>query len=163
MTGKKDELIQRILESNLSASSEETTLDPTSNSTDEPDGDGVGSNQELAPAAATTATEPVPAVPENEPSKGEETKPEQSEQEIEQQRQERLKEEEDKRKQRLARFGGGASTTTTTSTNGVEAEEAKKKRAEKFGLPLSEDPVQNDQQRLNKVTVPFLSRIIEKD
>jgi len=63
-----------------------------------------------------------------------------------------LRQEEEKRKARLARFGGGGETTSSSSSNENgnvnEVEEAKKKRAERFGVAIDQD--QQQQEKLNK-------------
>lgn len=163
-------MISRILESNLSdpSSTEEptttTTLDPTGNGTDEPDGEGVGAVQELGPAAATEETVTGETETNESSTTAEVTEEDKvveeegpSAEELERARQERLKQEEEKRAARLARFGGGVTATPENGEKEGESEEAKKKRAERFGLPVEEKGTGEDEQqkKLNKVrTVP---------
>ncbi|GAA5935546.1 SAP domain-containing protein [Sporobolomyces koalae] len=128
VTGKKDDLIARILESSTTA---EPTLDSTAQATDEPDGAGVGTVQELAPAAATA---PAPTPDEAPLAAAAESGP--SQEELERIQREKLDQEEHKRKLRLARFGGGDSSTTTTED---AAEIEKQKRAQRFGLETTTD------------------------
>ncbi|GAA6064707.1 hypothetical protein JCM10212_001612 [Sporobolomyces blumeae] len=178
VTGKKDELVSRILDSSSSGGQATTTrpLDPTGQATDEPDGQGVGSAQEVGPAAAATANvEPeqvgdVVAANSNgqgtadiesnatAPSTGagddaSKAQPEVSDEERRQaeeaekaKRLEGLRVEEEKRKARLARFGGGGGATASNGTS--EEEDAKKRRAEKFGLV--QEVQEKDDARLNK-------------
>ncbi|GAA5909216.1 SAP domain-containing protein [Sporobolomyces salmoneus] len=159
VTGKKDDLISRILSSDLS-SSDPDTADPTSNATDEPDGSGVGSAQEVGPAATSTTEEGVEngvneqiqsegqeiATATEEETETKETVEGPSEEELKKEREERARLEEEKRKARLARFGGNGSASTNGEKD--EVEEAKKKRAERFGIPAGEE--ENDQKKLNK-------------
>jgi len=128
-------------------------LDPTGQSTDEPDGSGVGTTQELAPAAQQTTKdgeEPSVTIAQQDQEQVDEEKVEEiSEEDKVREREEAKKMEEEKRRQRLARFGGGEAANGEVDAK----EEEKKKRAERFGLNVNQD--ENDSSKLNKVTLLF--------
>ncbi|GAA6022687.1 hypothetical protein JCM11491_000567 [Sporobolomyces phaffii] len=157
VTGKKDDLVARILESDLSSSSDPVP-DATATATDEPDGAGVGAAQELGPAVASASTEtdettidpPVdanPAAADAVPASSTETTTTAAGPNPEEQRLAReaaLEQEEEKRKARLARFGGGGGGTATSDA--AATDDAKKKRAERFGITLNDSSASSERQ-----------------
>ena len=141
-------------------------MDPTGQSTDEPDGAGVGTTQELAPAATLTPQDgEEPSVTtaaqdqEEDKEKVEQVSEEEKlrlEEEKKLEREQAGKMEEEKRKQRLARFGGGDSANSEVD----QKEEEKKKRAERFGLNVADE---NDSTKLNKVSLHTLTQLIPRE
>ncbi|GAA5889461.1 hypothetical protein JCM5296_006368 [Sporobolomyces johnsonii] len=164
VTGRKDELIARILASPAASADETADSTGPSAATDEPDGTGLSGTAEISAAVATEARVGESSAPEEDEglntgeavegapvaAGGAPVPPEQSaedtaaaEQAAKEARAEAAKLEEDKRKARAARFGV---TLAPAAEKEGQTDEALKKRAERFGLDAkAEDPAKLDQ------------------
>lgn len=158
VTGKKDDLIQRLLAHLSTLSSEPTTTDTTgaASAVDEPDGQGHSGTAEVSQAAnveteksAEEVVDGVRTAPGAEEAQGEldaggVKDKEEEEEAVKKQAREA---EEEKRRKRAERFnvGGGGSAGPS------EEEVAKLKRAEKFGTGGQKEEQQADGGKLDKV------------
>ncbi|KAI5476029.1 hypothetical protein MNV49_000501 [Pseudohyphozyma bogoriensis] len=146
VTGKKDELIARILESQSSAAEPApvTAADPVANVEPVP-----AVADPAAPAAATTTPAPAP-----EAAPAASAKPELSAEE----KQKRVDDEEEKRRKRAEKFGipfvpkGGVAEET-------EEEKKKRERAEKYGTGAkAEDKTAASNKSIDKLDQPLSER-----
>ncbi|GJN91444.1 hypothetical protein Rhopal_004467-T1 [Rhodotorula paludigena] len=150
VTGKKDDLISRLLSSPDAAPTADTT--GATASTDEPDGAGLSGTAEATAAAASTdagaaqaqdeglksgAADADAAQPATGGAEGAQQAQEDAARQLEQAR-EAARVEEDKRRQRAARFGVQVDDAAT-GVKVDESDELKRKRAEKFGIQVAED------------------------
>ncbi|GAA6005793.1 hypothetical protein JCM10207_007233 [Rhodosporidiobolus poonsookiae] len=151
VTGRKDDLIARILAASL-APSDPATTDTTgpASATDEPDGQGHAGTAEVSQAAnaddAASAqavvqgsTEPSAAADGAQPAQGGDDATAAAEEDAAaalEKAQAAREAEEERRRKRLERFGGGVSAGEEKKLS--DEEEAKKKRAEKFGIQVEE-------------------------
>ncbi|GAA5935937.1 hypothetical protein JCM1841_006596 [Sporobolomyces salmonicolor] len=157
VTGRKDELVARILASPAASAAETADSTGPSAATDEPDGTGLSGTAEVSAAAATEARVGESSAVEEDQGLGTGeaveggpvaaggggAQPEQSaedkaaaEQAAKEARAEAAKLEEEKRKARAARFG--VPVAPATEKEG-QTDEALKQRAERFGLSTKEE------------------------